>query len=143
MTEDGGYYTWKKGVNEPFPGPNKVTPYFRTTEFSCHCDLPECVEQKISVDLIERLNRVREEAAIPVKVTSGYRCGPYQAKLRGSGILTAKGTSTHELGHAADVSSRDMKKLLEHIQDEFKAIGLAKSFYHVDLRDDKERRWLY
>jgi uncharacterized protein YcbK (DUF882 family) len=85
------------------------------------------------------------KAVGPLRITSAFRCKEHQASLRKSGILTAVGTSTHELGDAADILAigKPIDVVLAEAPKHFKAIGIAKTFIHVDLRDDKERRWPY
>lgn len=88
---------------------------------------------------------VRAEYGMPITVTSAFRCGKYQAQLRGSlpPGHTAVGPSTHEYGNALDVQGPDMPKLLNILEKYFMAIGVASTFFHVDLRADKVRRWKY
>jgi zinc D-Ala-D-Ala carboxypeptidase len=129
------YLTWSRGSNLP------VSTHFNAKEFTCHCGV--CKFQKISRELVNRLERVRVAYGAPITVTSGYRCVNHQAALRKKGVQTAVGTSTHELSHACDIFGADMPKLLKLLEQEFKSIGIAKTFYHVDLRDDKVRRWAY
>jgi hypothetical protein len=139
MKKENGYYVWSKGEKE------KLSNYFSTKEMECSCSLPTCKEQKISIELIEKLNKIRELVKSPIRITSAFRCDGKQQELRGSGIKTAIGKSTHELGHAVDVQLIDKPKeeMFIYLEQEFKAIGIAKTFYHVDLRSDKLRRWVY
>lgn len=134
------YYIWNKGTF------GSLGNYFDTKEFECQCSYDTCVEQRISLNLIGRLDGIREELGRPLKVTSGFRCARHQADLRASGINTVVAKkSTHELGNAADIRPADMNmEGFEKICDPwFFSIGIAKTFLHVDLRDDKERRWNY
>lgn len=122
--------------------------YFNSKEMECHCKYDDCIDQFISETLIQKLDLVREEFGEPLRVTSAFRCAKKQADLRGSGIKTAAGKSTHEMGAAVDIqplytSSEKMEKLFKILEKHFKAIGIAKTFYHVDLRNDKIRRWDY
>ncbi len=140
IKESDGYYYWNKG--QEF----NLGPYFKTAEFDCQCKHDSCVEQKISIELVKKLQDVRVELARPVKVTSGFRCSKHQADLRSSGVNTVVArVSTHELGNAADIRpvDRNMTGFLEIVEKSFLSIGLAKTFLHVDLREDKERRWNY
>ena len=140
MKEVDGYYTWVKGDVYVF---NK---YFKTDEFSCQCKLKSCVNQKVSKDLIKKLTELRESVNEPLRITSGFHCKEHQEEIRKSGQSTVVAkVSTHELGDAADVqptrtNMRDFETLAAKI---FKAIGIAKNFLHLDLRDDKIRRWPY
>lgn len=137
---DDGYYIWKKG--EKF----KLGSYFDTTEFVCQCKHEDCIDQKISIELVDRLDGIREDIGRPLTVTSGFRCTKHQADLRASGVNTVVAKkSTHELGNAADIrpADRNMEGFEKICDPWFFSIGLAKTFLHVDLRDDKERRWNY
>jgi len=67
--------------------------------------------------------------------------------IRESGISTVVSikTSTHEMGKAADCSSSGLTtaEFIKLAALKFKSIGIAKAFAHLDLRDDKIRRWNY
>lgn len=123
----------------------KLTRNFVSKEFECRC-LKDCGNQYVSEELLNRLQSVRDEMGCPITVTSGFRCREHQEHLRGSGIKTATGISTHELGIAVDVqvAPSKMDKLYSILEKYFKSIGVARTFFHVDLRNDKEkRRWKY
>lgn len=140
MKEVNGYYTWKKGEIYPF---NK---YFKTNEFSCQCKNKDCVEQKVSKELIAKLTGLREAINEPLTITSGFRCKAHQEEIRKSGQSTVVAKlSTHELGDAVDAKpTRTSIKDFETIAAKFfMAIGIAKGFLHLDLRTGKIRRWLY
>lgn len=139
LKEDAGYYLWQKGEVL------KLSPHFSTKEMTCKCKFPECKEQKISKDLITRLEQVRTEVNQPLIITSAYRCSAYQAHLRATGANTVVAKkSTHELGDAVDCIPKDGK--IEGFEDicakQFDSIGLAKNFLHLDTRQGK-RRWSY
>jgi zinc D-Ala-D-Ala carboxypeptidase len=97
-------------------------------------------------ELIDKLTLVRIEFGKPIIITDGFRCSSFQELLRAKGLKTAAGKSTHELGHAADIKSQDpsdLQNLLLIVKKYFKAVGIAKTFLHVDIRTDKERTWSY
>lgn len=127
-------YLWNRGETL------KLSKNFSTGEFTCRCGV--CKEQTISIKLINKLQAVRDLVG-PLTITSAYRCPAHQAALRGQGVQTAKGTSQHELGRAADVQAKNMPALEAALRKEFMAIGVAKTFFHVDLRTDKPREWRY
>lgn len=147
---ENGYYIWKKGER------TKLSKYFSTHEFDCQCIHKTCVDQKISVSLIENLNKIREDVGGPLNVTSGFRCARHQNDLRkqlnkdGKQLTVPTGSvSQHELGNAADVSPRTstisiLRKIVEKV---FDSIGIAKTFLHVDTRpkrtDNTKRIWNY
>jgi uncharacterized protein YcbK (DUF882 family) len=128
---------WNKGDRLP------VGAHFKTWELECRCSLPTCKEQMIASELIHKLDKLRDELGEPLYVRSAFRCAGHQANLRAGGLQTAKGTSTHELGQAADIAARDMTRLEELAAKYFLAIGTARTFLHVDLRADRVRRWPY
>lgn len=140
MKEVNGYYIWNKGDIYPF------NQYFKTSEFSCQCKLKSCVEQKASKELISKLTELRIAINEPLTITSGFRCKAHQEEIRKSGVSTVVAkVSTHESGDAADVKpTRTSIKDFETIAAKFfMAIGIAKTFLHMDLRKDKVRRWPY
>lgn len=137
---EDNYYVWNKGE---FLWINN---WFKTKEFECKCTNKECIEQKISVELVKRLTAIREYTKSPMRITSGFRCTKHQEDIRNSGVSTVVAKkSTHELGNAADisVSSLTVPNLVLVVEKQFKSIGIANNFIHVDLRDDKIRRWKY
>jgi uncharacterized protein YcbK (DUF882 family) len=140
MKQDDNFYYWKKGESVKF---NR---FFKTNEFDCNCNYPECKEQKISKSLIEKLYSMRVETKKPININSGFRCAKYQQHLRDIQVSTvvAKSTSTHELGTAADPScpSMPISDFLKIAEKHFTSIGLAATFLHVDERPDY-RRWRY
>lgn len=127
-----------------------LTENFSSVEFDCQCSFDSCKKTWIHRDLVTRLQDVRDEYGEPLVITSGYRCAQHQAELRSNPLLkTSRNKSTHEMGSAVDirpvvVNEDSMSRLLEILERYFKSIGLAKNFYHVDMRFDKEkRRWNY
>lgn len=150
MRIENGYFIWNKGERE------KLSDFFSTQEFDCQCHYKDCVIQKISIELINKLNLVRIESKSPLYITSGYRCNKHQNDLRkelnsGKKSLTvvASNISQHELGNAADISPRigTVSRLRTIVEKIFDTIGLAKTFLHVDTRPKKQdglkRIWNY
>ena len=129
------YFTWTKGTNQ------RLSTHFLTDEFDCHCIHSNCKDQKISVDLIERLELVRQ-AVGPITVTSGYRCARYQARLLSLPEVETVKNSKHCTGDAADIQTNDIQALYKTVARYFTAIGVAKTFIHVDTRPGKHS-WTY
>lgn len=128
--------SWMKSQNIQY------SPFFNLKEFACKCTRPECVMQTLSIDLLKKLEQVRKAYGKPIQITSGYRCQAHQKYLAESGLETAT-NSQHCLGRASDITGADLDVLDGLCSHEFKATGRARSFIHVDLRDDKIRRWGY
>jgi len=144
MKRDKGYYIWNKGEKAD------LTQYFTTLEFECSCSFPDCKEQKISEDLISKLNIIRGALQKPMSVNSGFRCNKYQVALSDAGKQTAApGTSTHEKGDAADVWFKSLRfdEWSELCRKYFNSYGIASNFVHVDIRPKKAdgsfRIWSY
>jgi hypothetical protein len=137
LKEDNGYYIWDKG--QVF----KLSDHFSTKEMNCHCKYETCKEQRISKELIQRIENIRVEVNQPLIVTSAFRCKEHQNYIRNSGQSTvvAKKQSQHELGNAVDILPKDEKdirgKFLEICKKQFTTIGLSDKFLHVDMRKDK------
>lgn len=141
VTKNNWEYTWEKGRDVRF------STYFYAHEFECRCTNDSCREQRINVDLISKLNKIRIDLGSPIIINSGFRCAAKQQELLDKGYEAAPvGTSQHELGRALDISPLDPKKLVELknlAAEQFMSLGLANTFVHVDLRNDKIRRWKY
>jgi hypothetical protein len=139
MIISDGYFSWKKGSTELLD-----SEHFTAREFDCPCTHSACVTQKVSKELIQKLDRIRTAYGAPIKINGGFRCVAHEDDLREQGYETvaAGKLSQHELGNAVDVSG-DMSKLLPLLEKEFQAIGVAKTWAHVDLRADRPRRWSY
>lgn len=139
MKQDDKYFYWNKGEDISF------NQYFSTAEFSCHCDNPSCVAQKISKTCINKLTQLRLKVKKPIIVTSAFRCSLYQKHLANIGVNTVVAKlSQHELGEAVDVICRglNISKFLEAAAEFFESIGIAATFLHLDTRTGK-RRWNY
>lgn len=126
------FFTWSKGERV------QLGKYFASYEFECKCKLDSCVAQKVSLELVRRLDRLREATGI-IEIHSGYRCPAHNRAVGG-----VRG-SQHTKGMAVDCSSGPLRieELKPHSERIFKTIGVGKNFLHLDLRDDKIRRWRY
>jgi uncharacterized protein YcbK (DUF882 family) len=136
------YYEWKKGSNY------KLGRYFSTADFQCKCGYTDCVDQRISKELVDKLDAIRHCLGKPMTVTSAFRCSKKQNDIRNSGISTVVAKkSSHETGDAADTHCVDFKELGRMVEDNFDNIGYATEFYHVDMRpkkaDGTKRKWNY
>lgn len=130
----------------PKQSSQQVSQFFHSVEFRCRCSNVDCTETKIDPLLLDRLDLLRKELNQAVTILGAFRCAKHQQALRAQGKQTAVGVSQHELGRAVDLMSEG--KTTDELEDAavkagFKSIGLARGWIHVDLRDDKERRWKY
>ncbi len=146
-----GLCHWTRGVNLP------LSRNFNTSEFTCKCGYPECVDQYISSAFIQSLQEVRDDFRQSIIITSGYRCDRYQAELERRGHKTSKHLSTHQrcakvttvserVVHcpcAADITARKLGELHKVCIKYFRAIGVGLNFIHIDDRRDRERSWKY
>ena len=101
---------------------------------------PCCGVNNTSDDFMQRLNKARELAQIPLIITSGYRCKKHN-KAIGS-------TSTnHTSGQAADIIcnvSRDRYLIVEALLNtNMLGIGIGQTFIHCDINRDIPALWLY
>ena len=92
--------------------------------------------------VIEMLDQVREEYGKPIRISSGYRTEAANQKVGGVK------NSSHLNGLAADIkvkNSRERYELLFILMKYFYRIGVAKSFIHVDIDEDKPQGviWVY
>lgn len=101
--------------------------YFSYEEFRCPC----CGENKTKEELILLLDKARELAGIPFKITSGYRCPKYNKKVGGVE------NSAHTFGLGADIlctNSHNRFKIVKALIDAgFKRIGIGKNHIHCDI----------
>lgn len=140
MLKTNDSFIFKKGEKD------KLSPHFSTIEFQCRCSYDTCIDQIVSIDLINRLELLRKDLNIPLKINSGYRCTKYQQHLRDTKASTVVAKkSQHELGCAADVACNipvdDFEKAMAKY---FDAIGIAKNFLHCDTRKiGSPLRWKY
>lgn len=145
MTEDDKFYYWKKGTNP------QLSKNFNGSEFDCSCKDVDCVDQKISKELILILQDIRNVIATSIKITSGFRCTKKQQSLRDQHVNTVVAKkSAHEDGLAADIQAPSMvfKEFYnKHVEPRFWNLGKGLSYCHVDMRpkkaDGTKRLWNY
>lgn len=135
------YFIWNKGDDI------QLSKNFNSKEFDCQCTRPACVEQRISIDLVEKIELIRKEINQPLTITSGFRCFNHQQDLKDKGTVSTviAQKSTHVLGDAVDIKipkNNTIDTFLERCEKHFESIGIAKTFLHLDLRKGK-RRWNY
>ncbi len=105
-------------------------------EFECPC----CGKNLIDESVVTKIDLIRTELGVPLRINSGFRCAKHNKEVGG------KSNSMHLLGYAIDVSILNLtpqKKLefLELALKYFNGIGISKSFFHLDIGD--RRLWVY
>jgi len=125
---------YQKGVR------TKLSDYFYSTEFDCHCNDPDCKVTKINPDLIAYLENKRIYFGKKIIINSGYRCLAYNR----SPAVGSNNFSQHPKGNAADISFED-ENITDHSANFQDADGLgiykSKRCLHVDKRGYKAR-WI-
>lgn len=107
--------------------------HFVPREFTCRCE--ELCDRPvvISLDLVEKLDKIRDLIGMPVTIVSGTRCERYNRKVGGKAMsahVPRDGTS-----HAADIHCPDSAfrfAFLAAALPMFNRIGIGKDFIHVD-----------
>ena len=103
--------------------------HFNEKEFSCPC----CGENRISRNLVDRLDFSREISGFPMRVSSGFRCRRHNQKVKG------KPRSSHLDGSACDIicPSGSIKAtfLASFFESGIRRIGIYKNFIHVDVSE--------
>lgn len=122
--------TYKKGQNL------KLATNFNQSEFDCRC-VNDCDTTKIDEELVRRLQTLRSILGMPVYVSSGYRCPPYNKAIGGIS------TSNHIKGIAADINVSGMSS--SNLAKYCELVGLREiicylvndNYCHVSTRVDK------
>ena len=104
--------------------------YFKKEEFRCPC----CNQNRISENLIDRLDFSRSISGLQMRVSSGYRCKQHNRKVRG------KSKSSHLYGLGADIvcpsGSLKATMVASFFESGIKRIGIYKNFIHVDISEN-------
>lgn len=111
--------------------------HFRVSEFACKCGQcgPKGGADRMSSELLERLEEARELAGIPFVISSGFRCPAHNKAVGGVP------DSAHARGHAVDIRCVDSHSrfvIVQALLDAgFRRIELAPTWIHVDCDPDK------
>lgn len=105
--------------------------YFKPAELQCKC----CGVYHMDDEFVQMLDALREKLAMPLTITSGYRCPKHNVNVSKTGP-----TGPHTTGKAADVScSHEKAWLVVRAATElgFTGIGVAQKgtsrFIHLDI----------
>jgi uncharacterized protein YcbK (DUF882 family) len=123
---------------------SKLSEHFDSSEFACHCGCGYGTRPgDVSSELLDLLERMREDLGGPIHITSGCRCAVYNAQVGGVA------NSAHTRGTAADLrvqGGSERRKLLDlAVMHWALGIGVANSFLHVDVDSTLPRpmAWTY
>lgn len=105
--------------------------YFSAAEFR-KCT-PSCDIEQMDARFLDILDKVREEAGIPLVLLSAFRTIEYEKKHG------RKGTSAHTLGLAVDIlcnSSQNRYKIVRAaLACGITRIGIGKNYVHLDISE--------
>lgn len=115
------------------PG-KQITLNFNSDEFACKCH--DCDGGEVSVAFVMKLQRLRNDLAMPIRIYSGTRCADHNQVSGGAD------DSRHLLGDAADIKliGRVLTASLRHkivstaMRLDFKGIGIRANTIHLDDR---------
>lgn len=112
--------------------------YFKRSDFDCR----ETGVNRMEDEFIHKLDTLREACGWPFFVTSGYRDPSHSAEIK-----KPNGGGMHTKGVAADIrvtNGKDRHEIVRHAMNlGFTGIGVAKTFVHVDTREDTPVVWTY
>lgn len=120
--------------------------HFTAAEFRCRCGRAECdALTEVSLDLLARLERLRERFDRPIVIVSGLRCAWHNTRVGGVD------GSEHILGFAADLGAPTSTERYDLIAANFTAptiftrMGVGKSFVHVGVSGElaQDVLWVY
>ena len=120
--------------------------YFELSEFDS--PLEKGSGSRMDKTFLEMLDKAREKASVPFKITSGYRVPADIERLLKRGYKVSK-NSSHLKGMAADIAILDsvtrFKVIDALLYAGFTRIGIADTFIHVDCDPDKPQNviWTY
>lgn len=119
------------------------SPNFSPEELMCPC----CGRVEMRVELLTKLQALRNYMKIPLTINSGFRCRQHNITVKG------KSSSRHLIGEAVDISlelerknpgtkgsgdiARSRHKFVQMAMHLFTGIGLAETFVHCDVRQAK------
>ena len=110
---------------------------FSESELVCSC----CGESGVQQWALDKLQGVRTAVGRPLRITSAYRCENHPVESR------KKKAGTHNQGIAFDIHVSNGAERYQIITQGLLAgatgIGVAKTFIHLDWRDDISVIWTY
>lgn len=121
----------------------KLSNDFNVKDFHCHCSHPSCTFTYVDTDLVDYLQKKRDEIGMPIYLDCGFRCTLHNKEVGG------KIGSQHLTGKAADITLGFVSDIVEMADKFDDSPGLGKyptkKFLHVDQAygpGGKKRRWI-
>ena len=118
-------------------GDMNLSANFKVKEFACKDGSDKVL---IDINLVEKLQELRNYLGKPITITSGYRTDSYNRQCGGAE------NSYHIKGQAADIYSSDIKPIIIALWAEFNGLGgigvyldRSQEFVHLDTRSQKYR----
>jgi uncharacterized protein YcbK (DUF882 family) len=106
----------------------RLSKNFKLSEFACRDGSPEIL---LDMDLVQRLQKLRDQIGKAIHINSGYRNPNYNKKIGGAP------RSYHMRGMAADIRVDGMSTTELARQAKiagFDGVGIYRDFVHVDVR---------
>ena len=134
--------TWRKSLNKVEQ--EMALKHFKLSEFDSDV---KGSGKNMKRDFLKKLDKARDIAKIPFKITSGFRTPQHNERLKKEGYKVSA-NSSHLKGLAADIACSDSgtrQKIVNGlIVAGFTRIGIADTFIHCDTDTDKtDAIWLY
>lgn len=129
-----GSHGVKKRVNN--------TKNFKSSEFACKC----CGLERMSQELVDLLQELRDACGFKLTITSGTRCAAHNAAVGGE-ANSSHLANPESMG--ADIAVRDSRHrfviLHNALKMGFNRVGIGQSLIHLDIDNRLPCRvvWLY
>ena len=115
---------------------------FNPEEFKCSC----CGRLEVHSDLLDLLQKAREDLGFPITINSAYRCPTHNDNVSSTGLA-----GPHTTAKACDIhvsNSQHRKELIDYFSNKVTGLGIAQTFIHIDIltKDEIPHRpncWLY
>lgn len=118
-------------------GDLNLSPNFKVKEFSCKDGSDKVL---IDINLVEKLQELRNYLGKPITILSGYRTDSYNKQCGGAD------NSYHLKGQAVDIYCSGVKPIVIALWVEFNGLGgigiylnRSQEFVHIDTRVNKYR----
>tara|TARA_R110000824_G_scaffold51324_12_gene143291 strand:- start:3625 stop:4116 length:492 start_codon:yes stop_codon:yes gene_type:complete len=145
MLQKGKQNSKKYILDKDYRFRNITIKHFNLSEFDCTCGECSHKGEDMDIDFMIKLDRARELAGVPFKITSGARCVDHNKSIGG----VSKSSHCNLPCNASDISVTDSMQRFKIVENLIKAgftrIGIGKNFIHCDTDKLKSQRvcWHY